>query len=186
MRSGKLIAARSKPARRATSIGGATVDSLGGDKAATGAGDSATRLENRIGEPAANPYLYFASQIYSGLDGMARKLPLPPSADTPYEAKADLLPRTLEEALGSLLQRTAPAATGVVHQCRAGTCPCGWRRRGERAPSTARSKVVIVELELDFEPDTPVELRVRGLQAVAVRVARRLPSRWLAATIFSR
>lgn len=35
------------------------------------------------------------------------------------------------------------------------------RRRGERAPSTARSKVVIVELELDFEPDTPVELRVR-------------------------
>jgi glutamine synthetase len=28
-----------------------------------GAGDSATRLENRIGEPAANPYLYMASQI---------------------------------------------------------------------------------------------------------------------------
>jgi glutamine synthetase len=64
-----------------------------------GAGDPNTRLENRIGEPAANPYLYFASQIYSGLDGMARKLPLPPSADTPYEAKADLLPRTLAEAL---------------------------------------------------------------------------------------
>ncbi len=28
-----------------------------------GAGDAATRLENRIGEPAANPYLYMASQI---------------------------------------------------------------------------------------------------------------------------
>ncbi|HYN11056.1 MAG TPA: glutamine synthetase family protein [Burkholderiales bacterium] len=64
-----------------------------------GPGNPATRIENRIGEPAANPYLYFASQIYSGLDGMARKLPLPPSADTPYEAKADLLPRTLSEAL---------------------------------------------------------------------------------------
>ena len=65
-------------------------------------GSSATRIENRIGEPAANPYLYFASQIYSGLDGIARKLALPPCADTPYEAKADLLPRTLSEALVAL------------------------------------------------------------------------------------
>jgi len=65
-------------------------------------GDPGTRIENRIGEPAANPYLYFASQIYSGLDGMARKLPLPRSADTPYEAKAELLPRSLEEALWAL------------------------------------------------------------------------------------
>jgi glutamine synthetase len=65
-------------------------------------GDPGTRIENRIGEPAANPYLYFASQIYSGLDGMQRKLPLPPSADTPYEAKAELLPRTLAEALEHL------------------------------------------------------------------------------------
>jgi glutamine synthetase len=65
-------------------------------------GDVATRLENRAGEPAANPYLYFASQIYSGMDGLARKLPLPPPADTPYEAKADLLPRTLSEALEAL------------------------------------------------------------------------------------
>jgi glutamine synthetase len=67
-----------------------------------GAGDAATRLENRGGEPAANPYLYFASQIYSGLDGITRKLSLPPSADTPYEAKADFLPRTLAEALEHL------------------------------------------------------------------------------------
>jgi len=28
-----------------------------------GRGDAATRLENRAGEPAANPYLYMASQI---------------------------------------------------------------------------------------------------------------------------
>ena len=67
-----------------------------------GPGDPGTRIENRIGEPAANPYLYFASQIHSGLDGLARKLPLPPSADTPYEAKADFLPHTLEQALGFL------------------------------------------------------------------------------------
>jgi glutamine synthetase len=67
-----------------------------------GPGNPATRIENRIGEPAANPYLYFASQIYSGLDGIARKLPLPRSADTPYEAKAELLPGTLAEALAGL------------------------------------------------------------------------------------
>ncbi|HXJ10150.1 MAG TPA: glutamine synthetase, partial [Burkholderiales bacterium] len=67
-----------------------------------GKGDPGTRIENRIGEPAANPYLYFASQIHSGLDGIDRKLKPPPSADTPYEAKAELLPRTLAEALAAL------------------------------------------------------------------------------------
>jgi glutamine synthetase len=67
-----------------------------------GPGNAATRIENRIGEPAANPYLYFASQIHSGLDGLAAKPNLPRSADTPYEAKAELLPRTLDESLEAL------------------------------------------------------------------------------------
>jgi glutamine synthetase len=67
-----------------------------------GPGDPATRLENRVGEPAANPYLYMASQIVTGLDGMERKLDPGASADTPYEAQAPLLPKTLEEALGAL------------------------------------------------------------------------------------
>jgi glutamine synthetase len=65
-------------------------------------GDPATHLENRIGEPAANPYLYMASQIYAGLDGMAHKHNPGPSADTPYEAKAPLLPKDLGEALAAL------------------------------------------------------------------------------------
>ncbi|HET7190849.1 MAG TPA: glutamine synthetase family protein [Pseudolabrys sp.] len=65
-------------------------------------GDPATRLENRVGEPAANPYLYFASQIYSGLDGIARRLDPGPSADTPYEATAAFLPKNLTEALLAL------------------------------------------------------------------------------------
>jgi glutamine synthetase len=64
--------------------------------------DPGTRIENRVGEPAANPYLYIASQLYSGLDGLGGKLDLPPSADSPYEAKADFLPRTLTEALHHL------------------------------------------------------------------------------------
>jgi glutamine synthetase len=65
-------------------------------------GDPATRLENRVGEPAANPYLYIASQIYAGLDGIAHRRDPGPSADTPYEAKAALLPKDLGEALAAL------------------------------------------------------------------------------------
>ena len=87
-----------------------------------GPGNPGTRIENRIGEPAANPYLYLASQIYSGLDGMARKLPLPPSADTPYETKAEPLPHTLGEALECLRQdemlRKALGETFVDYYCR--------------------------------------------------------------------
>jgi glutamine synthetase len=65
-------------------------------------GDAATHLENRIGEPAANPYLYIASQIATGLDGVARHLTPPPSADTPYETDAEKMPKNLAEALDAL------------------------------------------------------------------------------------
>jgi len=85
-------------------------------------GSSATRIENRIGEPAANPYLYFASQIYCGLDGMASRLPLQAAADTPYEAKAELLPHTLAEALAALrndkVLREGIGETFVDYYCR--------------------------------------------------------------------
>jgi glutamine synthetase len=67
---------------------------------APGATDA--RIENRIGEPAANPYLYFASQIHAGLDGLARSLDPGPSADSPYEAKVETLPATLAEAVSCL------------------------------------------------------------------------------------
>jgi glutamine synthetase len=65
-------------------------------------GQHDTRLENRIGEPAANPYLYIASQIYAGLDGIAERRDPGPSADTPYEAKAPMLPKDLGQALSAL------------------------------------------------------------------------------------
>ena len=67
-----------------------------------GPGDAATHLENRIGEPAANPYLYMASQIASGLDGLDGGLDPGPSADTPYDSDAPLLPRSLAESLAAL------------------------------------------------------------------------------------
>jgi glutamine synthetase len=65
-------------------------------------GDEATRIENRIGEPAANPYLYFASQIHAGLDGIERRLPAPAATDSPYGGGGELLPTGLGEALEAL------------------------------------------------------------------------------------
>jgi len=65
-------------------------------------GDEATRIENRIGEPAANPYLYFASQIHAGLDGIARGLQAPPATDAPYGGAGENLPTSLGEALEAL------------------------------------------------------------------------------------
>lgn len=67
-----------------------------------GVGQPATRIENRIGEPTANPYLYLASQLFSGLDGIRRRLEPGPSADSPYETAAAPLPRTLGDALDAL------------------------------------------------------------------------------------
>ena len=60
----------------------------------------ATRIENRAGDPAANPYLYLASQILSGVDGIDSSVEPPPPSETPYEAEAGpLLPRTLGAAI---------------------------------------------------------------------------------------
>jgi len=69
-------------------------------------GDDATRIENRIGEPAANPYLYIASQIHAGLDGIERQLTAPPATDAPYGAAAQRLPASLGEALEALQSDT--------------------------------------------------------------------------------
>lgn len=64
--------------------------------------DGSTHIENRIGESAANPYLYMASQLHSGLAGIEAALPLPPSADDPYTTEAGRLPANLREAVDAL------------------------------------------------------------------------------------
>lgn len=65
-------------------------------------GDGATRIENRIGEPAANPYLYLASQIHAGLDGIHRELKAPAATDAPYGEAGLKIPTRLGEALQAL------------------------------------------------------------------------------------
>jgi glutamine synthetase len=66
--------------------------------------DGSVRLENRVGEPTANPYLYLASQLAAGMDGLERDLDPGPSADEPYAGEAEPLPRSLREALDALDQ----------------------------------------------------------------------------------
>jgi glutamine synthetase len=58
------------------------------DSAETGT----THIENRIGEPAANPYLYLASQLHAGLDGIDHALDPAPLADIPLSTEAPRLP----------------------------------------------------------------------------------------------
>ena len=65
-------------------------------------GDPAAHIENRIGEPAANPYLYMAAQIYAGLDGIIRRLKAPGATDRPYDAGNTPLPSSLGAALAAL------------------------------------------------------------------------------------
>lgn len=61
--------------------------------------DPASRVENRVGEPTANPYLYIASQLIAGLDGVdTQKDPGKPAAAA-YLADAPLLPRSLMDAV---------------------------------------------------------------------------------------
>jgi glutamine synthetase len=68
-------------------------------------GDSNSHIEMRMGEPAANPYLYMAANIAAGLDGMKRKLvPPPPVEADPYAAEAPMLPTSLHEGVGALVE----------------------------------------------------------------------------------
>jgi glutamine synthetase len=66
-------------------------------------GDESAHVENRMGEPAANPYLYLAANIAAGADGIARDLTPPPPAEAdPYAAPAPLLPTSLSAAVKAL------------------------------------------------------------------------------------
>jgi glutamine synthetase len=67
-----------------------------------GPGDPATHIENRVGEPAANPYAYIAAQVHAGLDGIERGLVPPPPTATPYATGGTMLPTSLAEALDAL------------------------------------------------------------------------------------
>ena len=69
-------------------------------------GDPATHLENRVGEPAANPYLYIASQIHAGLDGIASAQARSRTRGRyALRDRGAALPKNLGEALAALTRR---------------------------------------------------------------------------------
>lgn len=68
-----------------------------------GVGEKSTHMENRSGEPSANPYLYMASQIFAGLDGLKNKIDPGPPLDDPYgQTDQPPMPVSLMEAVASL------------------------------------------------------------------------------------
>lgn len=68
-----------------------------------GPGDPGSHIENRVGEPAANPYHYAASQIVSGMNGVRRGLdPGQPTSEGAATTERPRLPDTLRGALREL------------------------------------------------------------------------------------
>ena len=63
-----------------------------------GGSPEAAHVENRIGEPSANPYLYVAAQVSSGMEGVTDDLALIPAARRPQVEGAPL-PQCLGEAI---------------------------------------------------------------------------------------
>lgn len=57
-------------------------------------GDGTTHVENRVGEPCANPYLAIAAQLSAGLEGITENRTVRPG-----EPSGKTLPQTLREAL---------------------------------------------------------------------------------------
>jgi glutamine synthetase len=68
-----------------------------------GMGDPATHIEDRSGEPAANPYLYMGSRIVAGLDGIVNRIdPGEPLPDPYAQTQKPRMPKNLDEAVNAL------------------------------------------------------------------------------------
>jgi len=65
---------------------------------------SGTRLEIRVGDGAANPYVVIAAILAAGLDGIKNKLPAPAAAEgwSYADEQFEILPGSLREALDAL------------------------------------------------------------------------------------
>ena len=132
-----------------------------------GAGDPATRIENRIGEPAANPYLYIASQIHAGLDGIRRGLQPPPACASPYAEGLERIPATLGDALDALQADAALTASlgpdFVRYFCQIKRNEIQPPRRSQRPSGVRTPRVLRPHLRprpqpaLSFDPNASLE-----------------------------
>jgi glutamine synthetase len=72
-----------------------------------GMGDASTHIENRSGDPAANPYLYMGTQIIAGLDGIEKRIdPGEPASDPYAQTENPRMPSSLNEAVDALSAST--------------------------------------------------------------------------------
>jgi glutamine synthetase len=76
-------------------------------------------VENRIGEPGANPYLYLLAGLAAGLDGIERGLDPGPPAEDPHSPAAAALPTSLAEALAAFADSDhhRDSLGAVLHDC---------------------------------------------------------------------
>lgn len=65
-------------------------------------GDPSSHLENRVGEPAANPYLYIAGQLVAGMNGVSEQLDPGEMTVDPHASDLPRLPQSLKEAVDAL------------------------------------------------------------------------------------
>jgi glutamine synthetase len=65
-------------------------------------GDPASHVENRVGDSAANPYLYVAAQAAAGHDGILNRTDPGPVSEDPYAEDVERLPVTLADAVNAL------------------------------------------------------------------------------------
>lgn len=84
-----------------------------------GGGDPGSHIENRIGEPSANPYLYLASQLIAGIDGVGKSLKPGPPAYDPHAPTAPALPGSLPEAIEAFAHSSLyrEMLGGPLHDC---------------------------------------------------------------------
>jgi glutamine synthetase len=92
--------------------------------------DQSLRIENRLGEPSANPYLYVASQIICGLDGIEQQRILAPveGRDNCPSMPSDLNQALEEFRASALLQRHLGASLSRAFDA---AKTLEWKRFGE-------------------------------------------------------
>ena len=100
-----------------------------------GSRESAANLEVKCFDLAANPYLAIGAVIAAGLDGVERKLNLPPEfpPDDPASHSGEDLERLGRREKPSAWKRRGLRRTELLKQCAAPVCcaaPCGQRLRG--------------------------------------------------------
>src|SRR5262249_13005878 len=122
---------------------GAYIRVLGGPR------HPAAHPENRLGEPAANPSLYMASQLIAGLDGIDHKTDPGPMTDNPHDPALPPLPATLRQAIDTArtsgLFRAAAGDAFVDYYTRLKDNE--WRRYAEAAAGRTDDRSAVTEWE---------------------------------------